>query len=419
MAPWRFLQYGIMKKMKVSLIITAHNEGRMLEKTILSALRALEGVEVSSEIIIHVDNGAKETLRCCEEYEGKNMIRVLKNSFGDVGPARNFAAEQAWGEFVFFIDGDDLISKDYIKKGLEILAKSKKEIVVCPEYCISFSDDGKTGAILKMGDSTTREKDAFRLFSVNLWTAAIAGRRETFLKHKYIETKGGYGHEDYALNIALTAVGIKHIVVPNEVYFYREKEQSRRKKNDEARATEPYSELFAPEFWRNFSAETEEQARNEAKSFAGRLKQVYSTVKGNKVVGKMLTPALKSAKSLMGKQLVASNLPKEVSAEWDAVSELEPKLKRKGKKINAAGSMGVNPYCPASEAYLELCRNANGFSEVSLRKYAKKLDDEQKDLLITRIMVQSRGKAGFREEKYLQDWKAKHQELAKSLWCGN
>jgi len=401
--------------MKVTLIITAHNEGKMLEKTILSALRALDEVKASSEIIIHVDSGTKETLRCSEEYEGKNMIRVLRNNFGDVGPARNFAAEQAWGEFVFFIDGDDLISKDYVKKGLEILAKSKREIVVCPEYCISFSDDSKTGAILKMKSSAAREKDAFMLFSVNLWTAAIAGRRETFLKYKYIETKDGYGHEDYAINITLTAAGVKHVVVPNEVYFYREKEQSRRKKNDEARATEPRSELFAPEFWRNFSTEMEEQAKNEAKSFTGRLKQAYSTVKSNKIVGKMLAPALKSAKSLMGKQMVASHLPKEVTAEWDEVSQLEPKLKRKGKKINAMGSAGVNPYCPASEAYLGLCRNPNGFSEISLKKYAKNLDDEQRDLLITRIMVQSQGQANFRDAELLEKWRAEHQELAKSL----
>lgn len=404
-----------MKKMKVSLIITAHNEGKLLEKAILSAIRALENTQASADVIIHVDNGTKETLKCCEEYEGKNMIRVLQNKFGDVGPARNFAAEQAWGEFLFFMDGDDLISQNYIRDGLEILIKSKKEIVVCPEYCISFSDDAKTGAILKMANSSTREKDAFLLFNINLWTAAIAGRRETFLKHQYIETKDGYGHEDYAMNIALTAAGVKHIVVPGETYFYREKEKSRRKENDAKKVTEPYSDLFASEFWRGFSSKMEEQARSEAKSFAGRMKQTYSAIKGNRVIGKVLTPAMKTAKSLMGKQLMSSNLPKEVIEEWDQLSVIEPKLKRKGKKINAMGSMGVNPYCPASEAYLELCRNANGFSGINFKKLAKRLDDEQKDLLASRIMVQSKGQASFRDKQTLERWKTEHTALAKSL----
>ena len=47
------------------------------------------------------------------------------------------------------------------------------------------------------------------LFNVNLWVMAIAGRRETFLKHKYIRSEGGYGHEDYAMNIELAAAGFR------------------------------------------------------------------------------------------------------------------------------------------------------------------------------------------------------------------
>ena len=47
-----------------SIVITAHNEGLLAHKTILSVLSAFEGLKeegISTEIIIHIDNGDKET----------------------------------------------------------------------------------------------------------------------------------------------------------------------------------------------------------------------------------------------------------------------------------------------------------------------------------------------------------------------
>ena len=52
------------RKIDISLIITAHNEGLLAHKTMLSAFRAIEELKkekISYEIIIHIDNGDKYT----------------------------------------------------------------------------------------------------------------------------------------------------------------------------------------------------------------------------------------------------------------------------------------------------------------------------------------------------------------------
>lgn len=419
--------------MKFSLIVTAHDEGMVVEATLTSVFRAVEfwreksgASEEDFEILVLLDRGTEETRECLRGYTGK--VRVIECDFGDVGPARNYAASEAWGEYVFFVDGDDLVSRGYVDGALKILETAEDEIVVCPEYCIGFSEDGRTGSVLRMAGSGRevgeigepregwREHDAFLLFNINLWVMAIAGQRKTFLEHRYIRSENGYGHEDYAMNIELTAAGVRHEVVPGEVYFYREKTHSRRTWNDERKATEPYSELFAPEFWRTFPA-IEKQRRA---GVMGRLKKLYLSVRQNKAMRALA----ESVRGAMSKKIV-KELPQEVLEEWGAIAEIEPiagKSVRKGssakrfeKKINAMGAGGVNKYCPASDAYLLICREYGGFSGVDFEKHARGLDAEQRDLLMSRIMVQSRGKARFLDDGCLKEWKKIHPELAENL----
>ena len=60
------------KKIDISLIITAHNEGLLAHKTMLSAFKAIEELEkekISYEIIVHIDNG--------DEYTKEFLIIIL------------------------------------------------------------------------------------------------------------------------------------------------------------------------------------------------------------------------------------------------------------------------------------------------------------------------------------------------------
>ncbi len=362
--------------MKFSVIITAHNEGFMLARTIQSVLAATRQLETDFEIIIHLDNADAETRAIAEKYSKKGGLsaadrnqssrsslaadwRVLENHFGDVGAARNFAIQQAHGEYLFLIDGDDLISENYIVNILKVLENTQKEVVVSPEYCIEFSDTEKSGAILRMADSGSREYNAFMLFSVNLWIVAIAGRRTTFLDHPYIRSIDGYGHEDYALNIELAGANIKHLVAPETVYFYRRKQSSRQDQHNTSLRTQPYSELFNFREWQKMTCSKAE--KNDHRSVSSTVKQIYVSLRQNKLIGGAITKVANASKKLAGQHLATAGLPKTVQDEWQKMVKLEPKVSPRGRKINALGRFGVNPYCPASEAYLQLCQQVKNF----------------------------------------------------------
>lgn len=476
--------------MKFSVIITAHDEGFILARTLQSVALAARLVRSAFEVIVHLDKATTETSEIAQKYcieerfrddigdERKVQCRVFENEFGDVGEARNFAAQQARGEYLFFIDGDDLISENYITSILKVLESSDKKIVASPEYCIEFHDTEKTGAILRMADSGSREHDAFMLFSVNLWVVAIAGRREIFLEHPYIRSINGYGHEDYALNIELTSAGIKHLVAPETVYFYRRKDHSRQNLHNTSMRTQPYSELFDFRKWQRMGREQKKTSqissgKNDQRSVSCRMKNLYVSLRQNKIVGKAATKAVEASKKLAGQHMAMAGLPESVRSEWQKVAKLEPKVSPKGKRINALGRFGVNPYCPASEAYRKLCRQIKSFPDevvlvdnqaavkslsrktekvygfiilgcndnsvisrkadddaqqskkdkarlgesfmINYAEEARGLSPEQRDLLLTRLLVQLKTtKLRVLDSEAGQKWLEQHRELTKS-----
>lgn len=132
-----------MKKevIELSVIITAHDEGLLAHKTMLSILRALEISRVNKyEIIVHIDCGTDDTIKYFQRYANNKHFKIIQNCFGDLGESRNAAVKAARGKYVLFLDADDLISKNYIASMLSLLKREKREITVGPQYCLCFED---------------------------------------------------------------------------------------------------------------------------------------------------------------------------------------------------------------------------------------------------------------------------------------
>ena len=95
------------------MAVTAHNEGLVAHKTmrsILEATKRLEEKKISYEILIHIDNGDQITKDYFKRYAKMPNVVIYENNFGDPGPSRNFLAQKASGEYLTFLDGDDLMS---------------------------------------------------------------------------------------------------------------------------------------------------------------------------------------------------------------------------------------------------------------------------------------------------------------------
>ena len=101
--------------MKVSIIITSRNYGRFLAECIESCLLQT----VKCEVIYSDDFSEDDSVSIASEYP---QVTVLKHDeHVGVAAARNEGARLAQGKYLLFVDGDDVLTADYVERHLEVM----------------------------------------------------------------------------------------------------------------------------------------------------------------------------------------------------------------------------------------------------------------------------------------------------------
>ncbi len=311
--------------MLLSVIITAHDEGLLLHKTLLSLKRALAHLKsIDYEVILHIDNGSASL----DDYLGRNVaplkMTVFRNKFGDSGESRNYGVKKASGKYVFFIDADDLISDNFFKESIKILEESEQDILIHPEACLTFENKGYKNVLWMMNNSSKIDRDIFVLFEKNLWINSVIGKREIFLRYPYPKTENGFGHEDYAFNIITIGAGIRHSIAPNTVFFYRQKSDSILRSNNAERRTQSYAEAFSIDSWKHYS-NTEIYKHEDA--IKNKYKRAYVKARSNKTLNAFITPVATVAKKITRVKLIKPPKVEDfVIDAWKKISTIETQL---------------------------------------------------------------------------------------------
>lgn len=125
--------------MKVSVIIPAYNAAPWIEHCIESIFsQNCEGIE----IIIIDDGSTDKTLQICQLKANDNTnIRVLHKERGGVSSARNMGIEYASGDYLMFVDADDHLIENSLKRVIE-LAYNNFEADLCIFGYIRSSRNG-------------------------------------------------------------------------------------------------------------------------------------------------------------------------------------------------------------------------------------------------------------------------------------
>lgn len=114
---------------KVSIIIPLHNSEAFIKETIQSCLnQSYQNIEV-----IVVENGSTD--HSFEIVQGiRDMrIRLYKIEKANASAARNFGLQKAKGEYIQFLDADDLMSQNKIAFQIEALEKKPNGwLASCP-----------------------------------------------------------------------------------------------------------------------------------------------------------------------------------------------------------------------------------------------------------------------------------------------
>ncbi|MEM2146866.1 MAG: glycosyltransferase family 2 protein, partial [Candidatus Jordarchaeaceae archaeon] len=127
---------------KVSVIIPCYNYGKYLRKCIESVINQERNfLEFETEIIVVNDGSTDDTEEIVLNLG--NPIKYIRQENRGLSSARNAGLKFATGDYVIFLDADDLLLPNCISSQLRALEQSGKDIVVCQHLpMLSFDPEG-------------------------------------------------------------------------------------------------------------------------------------------------------------------------------------------------------------------------------------------------------------------------------------
>ena len=145
----------------ISIIIPAYNADKYLANTIQSVINQ---TYIDWEIIIINDGSTDGTLELINNFKDKDSrIKVFSHENAGVAHSRNRGIAEAKGEFIAFLDADDLWTPDKLEMQLKVLQEN-------PEAGVAYSwvdYIDETGKFLYPGSHITVNGDAYPKLLIN------------------------------------------------------------------------------------------------------------------------------------------------------------------------------------------------------------------------------------------------------------
>lgn len=209
-----------MNDILVSIIIPVYNGELYLEECLDSIM---EQTYKNLEVIIINDGSTDNTQQIINIYKEKyNFIHSYYQENKGQGVARNKAIELAKGDYVAFIDADDLIHENFITSLLTSITEQNADFAVCD--WIYYRDNGSlrySNRYKFMAYNTLEfEQTELLLSGVPYFTVNKLYKKDFLLKNK-IRYGQGYIYEDCEFYVKSCVLANKISIVPNPYYYVR------------------------------------------------------------------------------------------------------------------------------------------------------------------------------------------------------
>ena len=118
------------KNFIISTVIPIYNAERYLEETIESVIKQTIGFEDNIQLILINDGSTDNSEKICKKYVEKfpDNVKYIYKENGGVAETKNYGIKEAKGEYINFLDADDILSEDALKNMHAFLEKNKEEI---------------------------------------------------------------------------------------------------------------------------------------------------------------------------------------------------------------------------------------------------------------------------------------------------
>lgn len=207
-----------MKESLITVIIPVYN----IEGYLRVCLDSVCGQTYKNLEILLIDDGSTDgTGHICDGYAANDSrVRVIHKSNAGQSAARNLGLDQARGEYIAFIDGDDWVTEDYLNRLLTLLRENAADIANC-----NFRRKKMTGDINGRGCSGKKrvfnaQQAIENLCYMKELNCAPIGKLFKSSVLNDIRFPEGYIYEDLAIIYKTYAAAEKIVYCDFDGYFY-------------------------------------------------------------------------------------------------------------------------------------------------------------------------------------------------------
>ncbi|NFG60723.1 glycosyltransferase family 2 protein [Clostridium sp. CMCC3677] len=149
---------------KVSVIVPVYNSEQYVGYCINSILNQTYR---NIEVILVDDGSTDDSLKICRNYENiDKRVKVITTPNKGVSSARNIGIENAIGQYIQFVDSDDVIETQMIERLVETIETYDTDVVFCGAEMITLDKNKKVTDRVKfssrcMGKECVLRKDVF------------------------------------------------------------------------------------------------------------------------------------------------------------------------------------------------------------------------------------------------------------------
>lgn len=214
------------KDLAVSILITAHNESHLLQKSVVSVY---QNIDFSTnqhanhiEVYLNLDTSDFKTKKAALSLKSKYpSLNLTYSNHNDVSIVRNLFASNFQDSFLFFLDGDDYWDNDWIYRFLKLKNKSKSTIYH-PNFTLFYND--KDLKVLRSKLHFNKTCTISQMMIENIFSSSFICHSSIFgnyiFKTGSTDSQNKYAYEDWSFFRDTMANGIRHKLILNTTHFH-------------------------------------------------------------------------------------------------------------------------------------------------------------------------------------------------------
>lgn len=207
---------------KVSIIVPVYNVEEFLPDCLNSLInQTYENIE-----IILINDGSRDgSLEILKSFAQKDSrIIIFDNENHGVSYTRNFGIKNSTGDYIAFVDSDDVVAKNYIENLVNSLEENNVDMSICGYTCF----DKKQPDFLNSGDCKVFTDDLETAF-YTVTMGGIAGKlykKSIIVSNNLTVDENIFVCEDLLFNMQYVSFSDSLVFCGSKLYGYRQRESS-------------------------------------------------------------------------------------------------------------------------------------------------------------------------------------------------